>query len=64
MPEKYWYLISGIVIGWIFKVPFLIKWYRDLKKTRGYEEMKRQEHIKKLEERFKKRWPEADILNH
>lgn len=23
-------LIIGIFIGWLFKIPFLLKWYRDL----------------------------------
>lgn len=53
MDTKWWYLITGIVIGWLFKIPFLIKWYRELKKTRGYEEMKRQEKITLLEKRIK-----------
>lgn len=25
------YLLFGILLGWITKIPFLIKWYRDLK---------------------------------
>ncbi len=49
MAEKYWYLLLGIVIGWVFKVPFLIRLYKELKATRDYKEMKRQEHIKRLE---------------
>lgn len=30
MKIEYWYLIIGIAIGWITKVPFLIKWYKEL----------------------------------
>ena len=30
-------LIIGILIGWIIKIPFLIKWYRDLE---GYKKGK------------------------
>lgn len=30
------YLIIGILIGWITKVPFLIKWYNELKETQDY----------------------------
>ena len=33
------YLGIGLLIGWITKIPFLWKWYRDLKSTRAYERM-------------------------
>ncbi len=36
MENKWWYLIGGVVIGWITKVPFLIKWYKDLRGTKNY----------------------------
>lgn len=53
METKYIYLIIGVVLGWITKVPFLIKWYRDLKKTKEYKKMQDAIHIKEVEERFK-----------
>jgi hypothetical protein len=67
MQEKHWYLITGIIIGWIFKIPFLIKWYKDLKKTRAYEEMKNIEHVEELKlriEKFKKEgtWPSKSTI--
>jgi len=31
MEIKYWFLIAGVLIGWTTKVPFLIKWYNELK---------------------------------
>jgi len=32
METKYCFLLIGIAIGWITKVPFLIKWYNELKR--------------------------------
>ena len=32
MESRYYFLIIGIAIGWITKVPFLIGWYKDLKR--------------------------------
>jgi hypothetical protein len=32
METKYYFLLIGIAIGWITKVPFLIKWYKELKR--------------------------------
>jgi len=41
-----WFLL-GVCIGWLTKIPFLIKWYNDYK--RGKEEMKRMsEKIEKI----------------
>ena len=34
METKYYFLIIGILIGWITKVPFLIKWYNEFKQYR------------------------------
>jgi hypothetical protein len=55
----------GIVIGWIFKFPFLLKWYKELKETRDYQEMKRKKHIEEIEEfiRKKKDFTENSIAN-
>ncbi len=30
METKYYFLLIGIAIGWLTKIPFLIKWYREL----------------------------------
>lgn len=61
MDEKYWYLLAGIVIGWALKIPFLAKWYKDLKKTRDYQELKRLEHIEELERRMAEMYPESNL---
>lgn len=29
----------GIFLGWITKVPLLIKWYRELQETKDYKDM-------------------------
>jgi len=58
MDEKYWYLIVGVVIGWVLKIPFLIKWYRELRRTRSYERMKDLIHVKELEERYAELYPD------
>lgn len=54
--EKYTYIIIGILIGWITKVPFLIKWYRDIKETSDYKNRRTTaflEEIKRLEKIYK-----------
>ena len=51
------YLFAGILIGWITKVPFLIKWYRDIKETSDYKNRRATaflEEIKRLEAVYKK----------
>ena len=58
MTDKYWYLIIGIAIGWITKVPFLIKWYRDLRRTREYKRMQDDIHFQEIKERWKQFYPE------
>lgn len=50
MEIKWIYLIVGIVIGWITKAPFLIKYYKEIKRdkdtiTRGVE------YVRKLNEK-------------
>jgi len=52
MSEKYWYLLLGVAIGWAFKIPFLIKWYRELRKTRSYELMKNELHYEEVKARW------------
>lgn len=32
METKYYFLLAGIAIGWITKVPFLRRWYQDLQR--------------------------------
>ena len=46
-------LVIGIIIGWVTKFPFLLKWYRDLKKTRGYEEMSNKIRYEETKKKFK-----------
>ena len=53
METKYIYLIIGFVLGWITKIPFLIKWYRDLKKTKEYKKMQDAEHYNIMVAKFK-----------
>jgi len=57
--EKYIYLFVGILIGWITKVPFLIKWYRELKRTNAYKDAAQKEMIDKWEKENKK----LDLVN-
>jgi len=33
-------LIVGVVAGWITKIPFLMKWYRELRDTKDYQQMR------------------------
>jgi len=57
MAEKYVYLIVGVAIGWVTKVPFLIKWYRELRETQNYKNRRTEaflEEIKRLEQIYKK----------
>lgn len=50
MNERWWYLITGVIIGWAFKIPFFIKYYRRIKKMKDYE---RKMHIERLEKNIK-----------
>lgn len=61
MDEKYWYLLVGVLIGWVTKVPFLIKWYKELKNTRDYQELKRLEHAEELERKMAAMYPESNL---
>ncbi len=52
-------LALGIFIGWITKVPLLLKWYRELKQTQDYKNRRSDaflEEIKRLEEIYKKNY--------
>lgn len=57
MDEKHWYLIIGIVIGWITKFPLLLKWYRELKRTKEYKRMQDDIHFEEIKERWKQFYP-------
>jgi len=61
MENKYWYLIYGFLLGWATKIPFLIKWYRQLKKTRAYEKMQDKIHVAEIKEKYNKMFPENKI---
>lgn len=36
---SYLYILIGFIIGWLTKIPFLIKWYRELQETKDYKLM-------------------------
>lgn len=58
MEERYVYLIIGVIIGWITKLPFLIKWYKELKETKDYKNRRSQaflDEIKRLESIYNKK---------
>lgn len=61
MEQKYWYLIVGIGIGWITKVPFLIKWYRELRRTRNYKKMMDVIHYEEMKAKFNEMYPNNKI---
>jgi hypothetical protein len=42
--------ILGIVAGWLTKIPFLLKWYRELQATKDYRNMKLEERYNKIRE--------------
>lgn len=45
--NNYMYLLIGVVIGWIIKSPFLLRWYSELKSTRDYQKaMRYKKYIK------------------
>lgn len=49
-----WYFLLGVLVGWITKFPLLLKWYRELKRTKDYKEAQKQELIKRLEKQLAK----------
>lgn len=61
MDEKYWYLIIGVVIGWITKFPLLLKWYRELRKTRAYEKMRDAIHFEEMKQRYNQMYPDKPL---
>lgn len=62
MEAKWWYLIVGIGVGWLTKVPFLLKWYKELRKTRSYERMKDMVHVEELRKKYNELYPDKKIL--
>ena len=55
--EEIKFIAIGILIGWITKVPLLIKWYRELQETKDYKNRRTDaflEEIKRLEAVYKK----------
>lgn len=58
MEQKHWYLIIGILIGWVTKFPLLLKWYRKIQKTKEYKRMQDDIHFQELKERWKQFYPE------
>lgn len=56
----YLYIISGVLIGWATKIPFLLKWYNELKETKDYKNRRTTaylDEIKRLEEIYKNNKP-------
>lgn len=45
-------ILVGVLIGWITKVPFLIKWYRELRATRNWEMMDLERRVKATKEKY------------
>ena len=52
MGSEYFYLIYGILIGWATKVPFLIKWYKELRSTNDYIKAERFKRLYKTYYKF------------
>lgn len=63
MEQKYWFLIIGVVIGWITKFPLVLKWYRELKKTRDYQKMKIDIHFEEMMGKYNEMFPENKITS-
>ena len=45
-------LCIGLIVGWLTKVPFLIKWYRELKITKDYKDVMQKERFERFKESF------------
>jgi len=60
MEQKYIYLIVGVLIGWITKFPLILKWYRELKRTKEYKRMQDDIHYQEIKERWKQFYPEKN----
>ena len=52
MEQKHWFFLIGVIIGWVTKFPFLLKWYKELKKTKDYKEMKMHNKYQEVVEKF------------
>jgi len=61
MEQKYWYLIVGVIIGWITKFPLVLKWYRELRRTRSYEKMRDAIHFEEMKKKYNEMYPENPI---
>lgn len=61
MEDKYVYLIIGIVVGWVTKFPLILKWYRELKRTRGYEKMMDAIHYEEMKTKYNEMYPNKPI---
>lgn len=61
MEQKYWFLLIGVGIGWITKVPFLLKWYRELRKTKMYQAMNNAVHAEEIRRRYNELFPDNPI---
>lgn len=45
-------ILLGVLLGWITKVPFLIKWYRELRATRNWERMDLERRVHSAKEKY------------
>lgn len=59
--EEVTYVIIGIVIGWVTKIPFVLKWYKELKSTRTYEYMQDKVRHKEMVDKYNKMFPNNKI---
>jgi hypothetical protein len=50
--ERLIWISVGIIIGWLTKIPFLIKWYRELKETRDYQKAMRYKRYIRICKKF------------
>lgn len=57
----YLYIITGVFIGWITKVPFLYRWYRELKQTKDYQKARRGVELYDMIEKYNKLYPNSPI---
>jgi hypothetical protein len=53
--ERLIWISVGIIIGWLTKIPVLIKWYRELKETRDYQKAMRYKRYIRICKKYNKK---------
>lgn len=61
MEAKHWYMIIGFALGWATKIPFLYKWYKELRQSSSYEKMRDKVHLQEMKDRYNKMFPDNPI---